>query len=296
MLFVYHKNASRKISDLQERIDTLEKMIDEKTSKEYSADLHNTLAGSLDNSSIEGLLAELNPDSDPALNDYPSPQLDFLPDFWQPVIEFADSPEQKTAYLTFDDGPSEVTLGILDTLDEYDIKGTFFVISRQSEREKEILQEIADRGHSIGMHSTTHDTNIIYKSSENYLLDLYDNYKYIYEVTGEYPQIFRFVGGSKSKYNKHAPEEILSEIKSRGFNYFDWNSTADDALLPYPNANQIVQNVMRTVSDQNQLVVLAHDSRNCQETAKALPQIIELLIEKGYVFDSFKADTNPIRF
>lgn len=299
---VYHKNTSEHIEALESRIEQLEADAAMQADVSLSAQ-----SGSFDQGISEQIQFE-KPVSDKN-NNYStieqsknnhsveaiSPGFEYLPDFWLPLPEAARLPENKTVYLTFDDGPSPVTLDILDTLDEYGIKATFFVVSRRHDYEMDILREVAARGHSIGMHSDSHDPTKIYLSKEDYLADMYENFKYVYEVTGIKPQIFRFVGGSNSKYNKHAATEIITAMTDRGFSYFDWNSSADDALKPHPSASRIISNVLRTAETQ-QLIVLAHDSGARTQTAAALPELIETLQARGFVFNKLDASVEPIRF
>lgn len=298
---VYHQSTSEHILALESRIEQLEAVAATKADISLGAQSGNTDYGSSEQLQYETSISDKQNNSisigkshEEATEDL-DPVFEFLPDFWQPKTDSVKLTEEKTAYLTFDDGPSPVTLDILDTLDQYDIKATFFVVSRRAEYEKEILREAAARGHTIGMHSGSHDPANMYMSTEAFLTDMYDNYNYIYEVTGKYPQIFRFVGGSKSKYNSKAAEDIVEAMTSRGFSYFDWNSSADDATKPHPRAERIVSNVLRT-ADRQQLIVLAHDSGARTQTAAALPLLIEELLARGYEFDKLDASVEPIRF
>ena len=299
---IYHMNSAEQIRELEARIEQLE------SAAALEADISlGQQSGSIDHIGSESLqyetsivdmnnnqevIDQLHQNSD---DQDATPVFDFLPDFWLPMPDESKVPVNKTAYLTFDDGPSHVTMNILDTLDQYNIKATFFVVSRRNEFELNALREAADRGHSIGMHSGSHDPEKMYSSVEEYLTDMYDNFKYVYESTGIKPQIFRFVGGSRSKYNNSAASEIIEAMSARGFSYFDWNSSADDAMEPHPNAAKIVSNVLRT-ADQHQLIVLAHDSGARTQTAAALPQLIEELMARGYEFDKLDTSVEPIRF
>ena len=80
--------------------------------------------------------------------------------------------KKKTAYLTFDDGPSSNTGRILDILDEYDVKATFFVVGKEDERYRPLYNRIVDEGHTLAMHSYSHKYQEIYQSKESYVEDL----------------------------------------------------------------------------------------------------------------------------
>ena len=101
-------------------------------------------------------------------------------------------------YLTFDDGPSARTDEILEILDKYGVKATFFVVGANEEGDLERMQKIVAAGHTLAIHSYSHDYKKIYASVEAYLEDFNQMFCQIYEATGVKPQIFRFPGGSVS--------------------------------------------------------------------------------------------------
>ena len=117
---------------------------------------------------------------------------------------------RKTVYLTFDDGPSARTPEVLKILEEYGVKATFFVVGKDTEQSKQWMRDIVAAGHTIGVHSFTHDYREIYSSVEDYLDDFAKEYALIEEVTGVPPQIFRFPGGSINAYNGHIYQEIVA--------------------------------------------------------------------------------------
>ena len=200
-----------------------------------------------------------------------------------------------TLYLTFDDGPSKNTSAVLDILDRYGIKATFFVVPNESENCAERLREIHDRGHTIGVHSKTHDYQVIYKNVESYLNDFAAAYEMVYQATGEYPTLFRFPGGSVNSYNRDTYTEIIQEMERRGFVYFDWNVSAEDAQNGI-TADEVYQNVLYTLGSKKNGVILMHDSNARDTTVEALPRIIETLQGKGFHFDRLSNNVHPIQF
>ncbi|MGL5972716.1 MAG: polysaccharide deacetylase family protein [Oscillospiraceae bacterium] len=202
--------------------------------------------------------------------------------------------DEKTVYLTFDDGPSKKTLDILDILDSHGIKGTFFVtVQNEKDYTKEIMKEIVDRGHAIGTHTYSHDYRQIYKSVENYLEDFYKIYNYIYEATGVKSEIFRFPGGSVNAYNRTTYKDIISEMISRGFTYFDWNVSSDDSISNL-TSKQIYQNSVKNMGKLDRMIVLYHDSADRKTTVEALNDVIKTYKEYGYKFDVLTRDIKPI--
>lgn len=211
---------------------------------------------------------------------------------------YSEIPEElirtkKTAYLTFDDGPSVRTLEILDILREHDVKATFFVVTEDAN--PDILRAIVAEGHAIGVHTNTHRYREIYRSVEDFLDDFYTAYMKIYEATSVKPEIFRFPGGSINAYNRGIYQELISEMLRRGFLYYDWNVSCMDAN-PSIAPKEIVETIKSTVNGQDRLVILAHDSTSKHQTVEALPEIIEYIREAGYTFERFDKFVEPVVF
>ena len=203
--------------------------------------------------------------------------------------------KKKTVYLTFDDGPSPRTLEILDILREYNIKATFFILSDEKESSREIVKKIYDEGHAIGVHSASHEYETIYKSIDHFLDDFKICFEYIKEITGESPGIFRFPGGSVNSYNKKICKELTDEMLRRGFTYFDWNVSSDDAVKGYTEES-IYNKLIDGCKKHDKSVVLMLDSAPKKATVAALKRIIPQLIEEGYTFDRLDETAQPTVF
>jgi hypothetical protein len=107
-------------------------------------------------------------------------------------------PDGKYAYLTFDDGPSANTMQILDILDNYGVKATFFVNGHTGPVMEERYKAIVDRGHAIGIHTFSHDYDNVYGGLDKFEEEIVSLRKYILEVTGKDTTLFRFPGGSSN--------------------------------------------------------------------------------------------------
>lgn len=183
---------------------------------------------------------------------------------------------RKCVYLTFDDGPSANTMDILEVLDKYDVKATFFVTGYQAEKHPEWYKEIVNRGHTIGMHSYTHVYNSIYASEDDFIKDVESIYSYIEDTTGVKCKFYRFPGGSSNHVSKLSMHELCELIHSSGYEYFDWNVSSQDANTPSPDKSAIVSNVLAGVDkNQDEVIVLMHDAAEKNATVEALPEIIE---------------------
>lgn len=218
------------------------------------------------------------------------------PDLYAPEAELGAEDIEKSVYLTFDDGPSERTDEILAILDEYDIKATFFVVGSSDEKGLAHLRAIADAGHTLAIHSYTHNYQKIYASVEAYLDDFNEMYCQIVEATGVAPTIFRFPGGSINSYNVGLYQEIIAEMTRRGFVFFDWNATNGDAASSkLQSAETLTSNALDGLR-YRRAIVLMHDSAPKTTTVQALPAIIEGYLEAGYSFHPLSAETRSITF
>lgn len=184
----------------------------------------------------------------------------------------------RKVYLTFDDGPSSNTTEILDVLDSYNVKATFFVTGAQAEKHPEWYKEIVDRGHSIGMHSYTHIYGEIYKDTESFITDIDSIHELIETTTGVDCRLYRFPGGSSNAVSSVPMSELCGLVTSRGWKYFDWNVSSQDASSVSRSSAEITNNVLRGVEKYENNVVLMHDAADKHTTVEALPAIIEKIM------------------
>lgn len=192
--------------------------------------------------------------------------------------------DEKIVYLTLDDGPSYLTPKYLDLLDEYGIKATFFVTAQDPDYFY-LIKEAYDRGHTIGLHSYTHDYATVYASVDAFFNDLDLIGNVVKEQIGYVPCFIRFPGGSANyishDYTPGIMTALASEVQARGYQYFDWNcSSGDGAQVDDP-----AQLVAAATNPQwDTIVLLSHDSGGKETTLAALPDIIEYYLDNGYEF------------
>ncbi|MBQ8611062.1 MAG: polysaccharide deacetylase family protein [Oscillospiraceae bacterium] len=218
------------------------------------------------------------------------------PDFYAPQELGAVTNEENVIYLTFDDGPSNRTPEILDILREKNVKATFFVVGQSDEERLQWMKQIVDEGHTIGMHTYTHQYKKIYASVEAYLEDMYAIFTQIRETTGVTPTVFRFAGGSINNHNHGVYREIIAEMLRRGFVPHDWNVASADASSTPISSAQLLYNVVSGAQRVKRGVVLMHDSEYKYTTVEALPSMIDQLQEMGFKLDSLHENTQPILF
>ena len=209
------------------------------------------------------------------------------------VYKPAPSNGKKIVYLTFDDGPSAVTETILNTLKKYNVKATFFVCgvngsSGVSGKYGYLTKRAYEEGHTIALHSYTHDYKIIYKSNEAFYNDLMKLSDKVYNMIGVRPKYFRFPGGSNNgqydNFGGNIPsmKSLAKFMVAKGYKYFDWNVSSGDAAGGKVPTATIVKNSIGYSYDNINL--LMHDLAGKTTTAEALPQIIEHYLSRGYEF------------
>lgn len=193
-----------------------------------------------------------------------------------------ENPGEKVVYLTFDDGPSDYTLELLEVLEKYNVKATFFVVGSAK---MEYLDDIAQAGHSIALHSNTHNYGKIYKSKNAFYEDLYALQEKVYEYCGVKTFLHRFPGGSSNsvskKYCKGIMTQLTQELGEKGFTYFDWNVDSDDAGSAR-TAKEVYENVIAGIKNRKTSVVLQHDIKGY--SVDAVEKIIQWGLAHGYTF------------
>lgn len=195
-------------------------------------------------------------------------------------------------YLTFDDGPSGTTSKVLDILKSENIKATFFVVNFSSGYEP-VIKRIANEGHTIALHSYTHNYKLIYSSENAYFDDLNKLKNKVKSVTGVDSYILRFPGGSSntiSNFNKGIMTLLTRKVTEQGYHYFDWNVDSRDAGGA-KNSDAVYNNVIKNLNPNRNNVVLMHDFASNNKTVEALERIIKDAKNKGYKFSNITYNT-----
>lgn len=204
------------------------------------------------------------------------------------------NPGDKIIYLTFDDGPSQFTSRLLEILDTYGVKATFFV-SGQSLKYRDVIGEIYQKGHTVGLHTYSHKYNEIYSGTDAYYKDLEQIHKIVYEQTGEAPWLIRFPGGTGNSISKRYCSGIMTSISQgvvdRGYLFCDWNVDSQDAIGTY-SRSEIASNVIQQIKGKSVAYVLQHDLY--EESVEAVEEIICWGLSNGYKFLPLEKDTPMI--
>ncbi len=207
-----------------------------------------------------------------------------------------ESKNGKTLYLTFDDGPSENTNEILDILDQYGVKATFFVLAINGAEEQ--YKEILNRGHEIGVHSANHNYDTLYANLDAFKEDVSTCRNFLEEVTGHKIFLYRFPGGTNNEVHNVSISSCIEYLNSVGLKHFDWNISSGDAAGVTVDKEEIKNNIFEQVrgKEDEAMVVLMHDSSAKTTTVEALREYLPVLIEEGYGFSKITPNTPEIAF
>lgn len=198
---------------------------------------------------------------------------------------------EKTVYLTFDDGPSKNTQRVLDVLDRYGVKATFFVTGHDPEY-RSMIKKAYDDGNSIGLHTMSHDYGQIYSSEDAFFSDLDQVGQMVKDEIGFVPYLTRFPGGASNTVSANYCPGIMTalsnDLPARGYQYYDWNVSSGDAAGNNVPTDKIVSS--SCVEGYTNVMLLFHDAATKDTTVDALPQIIEFYQARGYKFAPIDRD------
>lgn len=234
--------------------------------------------------------------SDPEASSTPAESSDESSSSGAKTTSGEPSPDEKVVYITIDDGPTTGTPKLLDILDEYDAKATWFVTGQYMEGSalKDMLKQIHDRGNTIGVHTFSHQYKNIYSSPDAYMDDYNKMNSIIVSATGESSNIFRFPGGSNAGYNKNIRRELLDRVKSEGLVYYDWNAFTGDT--EGMSRSEMVAKAVKECGYNNKAILLMHDVPGRDAVVEALPDILKQLKDQGYEFRALDKNVVPIQF
>lgn len=203
------------------------------------------------------------------------------------------SNQKGTIYLTFDDGPKEGTTNvILDILKEEGVSATFFVTNSGPDY---LIKREHDEGHTVGLHTASHNYQTVYKSVYSYYNDLKQVQDRVKRITGIESKIIRFPGGSSNtvskKYSKGIMTTLTKDVVNKGYRYYDWNIDSDDAGGTNTSSG-VYNNVVKYLSKNRSNMILMHDIK--PHTKDALRSIIRYGKNNGYTFEKITMSTPMI--
>ncbi len=223
-------------------------------------------------------------------------------DLYANVIRGIDTPEnmaeegdEHLVYLTFNCEIGDNTLKILDVLDKYQIKATFFVSGDTNEELIPIYQRIVNDGHTLGMHSYSNQYSTIYASTDAFYNDYKQISDFLFETCGVRSQYYRFPGGSGNEISNVDMAEFVHILNEEQITFYDWNVAAGDAAYDYTE-DDVVNNVIEGVANYKTSVVLLHDGEDKSTTVQALEPLIEKLNDMGAKVLPIDENTDVIQY
>lgn len=197
----------------------------------------------------------------------------------------------KVIYLTFDDGPCAYTKTLLDVLDKYNVKATFFVTGANPSYYY-LIGEAYRRGHTIAIHTYSHKYKEIYTSFDAYFEDFTKIKNIVVEQTGVEPWLVRFPGGTSNTVSRRYCEGVMTQISqemtARGYTYCDWNVSSGDAGGA-TTEQEIINNVINGCAKKRNSIVLQHDMNKL--SVQAVDDIIQWGLNNGYTFKAMDEDS-----
>lgn len=179
---------------------------------------------------------------------------------------------EKVAYITIDDGPSKYTKEIVDILEKNNVKATFFMVDGNMRKYQQELQLLANKGHSLGFHSVSHDIDVLYQTPEVTVSEFNKCRETLEDITNKTSRLIRLPYGSKP----YATKESYKALIDSGYKIWDWNLDTQDWRA---TDKEIIENVKMYSGQYNEIVLLMHEK---EQSVKALQGIIDTLREKGY--------------
>ena len=211
----------------------------------------------------------------------------------RPKNRSGGSADAMTIFLTFDDGPGPHTSRLIDTLNEYGAKATFFTTSGWPGYAY-CMADAAASGHTVAVHTYSHEYSSIYASPEDFWADFDAQNEAIAAQTGYYSDLFRFPGGSSNTISRGYCDGIMTTLaeqaEARGLVYTDWNVDSYDAGGA-SSASEVAANVIAGVEANSARgvpsVVLQHDIKAF--SVDAVEEILIWGLENGYHFEAMSA-------
>lgn len=198
----------------------------------------------------------------------------------------------KIVYLTFDDGPSAYTGELLDILARYNVKATFFVTNRNP-KYNGFIKRAYEEGHTIALHTSTHNYSQVYSSVDAYFNDLNAINETVKSITGDYSRLIRFPGGSSNtvsrNYNIGIMTTLTQMVTDRGYKYFDWNVSSGDADGKNRSSSEYSNNIINGINGKQMSIVLQHDTNI--NSIRSVSTVIEYGLSHGYTFLPLSIDS-----
>ncbi len=207
---------------------------------------------------------------------------------WAQEGQTNDACEKQVLYLTFDDGPSEYTERLLDLLDAYHMKATFFMLKDSMEAYPDVVKRIAEEGHGIGLHGVSHEKEIFYAGARGPLNEMEYANSTLENIAGFRTSLARTPYGSYPYLSK-AQFKILT---SHEYIIWDWNIDSRDWSYRNPQKTYCATTKVVKSCKKQPKVVLFHDIDHVVGTMELF---LRWMQENGYTSEAITPEVSPVR-
>lgn len=196
---------------------------------------------------------------------------------------------KKIVYLTFDDGPNKYTPDILKLLKKYNMKATFFMLYNGISTNPEMVEQIQNDGHSLGLHGVTHRKNLFYKDETSPLKEMDKANTALDKAIGMNTRLIRTPYGS----SPYLTSKQYKQFINNNYLLWDWNVDSGDSFKAYVSPKVIETRVLTGLKAKKIPVVLLHD-KEC--TVDSLEAILKWMSKNGYVSKPLTEDMSPLNW
>lgn len=193
---------------------------------------------------------------------------------------------EKIVYITFDDGPTLNTPHIVETLNKYNAKATFFVLEERIILYPEFIKQIVHSGNAVGLHGVSH-SGAIYATPTSPLEEMKKTNKSLENLIGKGSRLVRVPFGSSYRLTLAQAKHLTDN----GFIIWDWNVDPRDSvgtIVP----QKVLSNLRKGISSCRETpVILFHDRKS---TLNLLPYVLEYLSQEGYTMLPISEKQTPI--
>ena len=198
--------------------------------------------------------------------------------------------QEKAIYLTFDDGPSNVTSELLDLLDDYGMKATFFMLGPNMRANPEMVQRKHEEGHGLALHGMTHEVQQVYGHADAPTEEMTEGQEIVEQITGIQTNMVRTPYGSVP----YLTDPMRYLLYQQNFKVWDWN--VDSLDWKYNDGGYVkptIQKILNVIEEGETPVILLHDR---EATVKYLPKLLSFIQKQGYQTKILTNDMEPIIF
>ncbi|MGE8203916.1 polysaccharide deacetylase family protein [Heyndrickxia sp. NPDC080065] len=197
---------------------------------------------------------------------------------------------QKIVYLTFDDGPTADAPKLLDTLDQFGAKATFFMLAPHIKEHPEVVKRMVEEGYAVGLHGVTHDASKFYRTKESPLHEMQEDQAVLEEVTGVKSTLIRTPYGSIP----YMLDSYRKVMEAHGFQMWDWHIDSQDwNTSGNVFVSNVINGILRMEASGKHPIILLHDRA---QTIQYLPKLLKWLNDNHYVTKSLDESMDAYNF